>query len=486
SSSDNLNIVWTGYGKKNPVMIFKSETILNKKYMNMKTVGERYHMAYKFTNSECKIIRNILQSHGFHEIHPNSSDYNLVWSNGHLKPFTLRSMSEFQKINHFPRSYELTRKDRLFKNIQRMQQVKGFKHFDFIPQSFVLPGEYQDFCSMYLKDKGPYIVKPVASSRGRGVFLVNHPDQVPLDENVIVCKYIASPLLIDGFKFDVRLYIAVTSYDPLVIYLFEEGLTRFATVRYEKITKHIRNQCMHLTNYSVNKKSDDYVRNDDPDVEDYGNKWSLGALLRYLRTEGKDTAALMMRIEDVIIKTIISVELPVATACKMFMPHRGNCFELYGFDVLIDENLKPWIVEVNLSPSLACDSPMDLKIKSNMLCDLFSLTGLVCHDPMVKTIQQSRRNLEIASKLARSKRPTSASSYSQIANQKKSESKNPTTAGLNSEEIKIFRRVKEEDARRNGWVRIFPSADTWDTHSQFLQFNTTHNLMLHQRLYPDR
>ncbi|ESO99816.1 hypothetical protein LOTGIDRAFT_149002, partial [Lottia gigantea] len=58
---------------------------------------ERYHMAYKFTNSECKIIRNILQSHGFHEIHPNSSDYNLVWSNGHLKPFTLRSMSESRR-----------------------------------------------------------------------------------------------------------------------------------------------------------------------------------------------------------------------------------------------------------------------------------------------------------------------------------------------------------------------------------------------------
>ena len=46
---------------------------------------------------------------------------------------------------------------------------------------------------------------------------------------------------------------------------------------------------MHLTNYSVNKKSGDYVRNDDPDVEDYGNKWSLGAMLRYLRSQGRDS-----------------------------------------------------------------------------------------------------------------------------------------------------------------------------------------------------
>ncbi|KAJ8308477.1 hypothetical protein KUTeg_013351 [Tegillarca granosa] len=493
---ESMNIQWTGYAKKTPVILFNPDAILQKK-AHLKAVGERYHLAYKFGNSECKLVRTIFNFHGFHEVHPNSSDFNIIWTGGHLKPFTLRGMTEFQKINHFPRSYELTRKDRLYKNLQRMQQIKGVKHFDFIPQSFILPGEYQDFCSAFLREKGTWIVKPVASSRGRGVFLCSHPDQVPLDENLIVCRYIHNPLLIDNFKFDVRLYVCVTSYDPLVIYLFEEGLSRFATVKYEKSNRHIRNQCMHLTNYSVNKRSDDYVRNDDPDVEDYGNKWSLGAMLRYLRSHGKDTAAIMMRIEDVIIKTIISVELPVATACKMFMPHRGNCFELYGFDILIDDNLKPWVLEVNLSPSLACDAPLDLKIKTSMLCDLFSLSGLICHDPMMRTLQQSRRNQELASKMAaRSKRqrPQSAgaSSVMSAASSRNSDknsnnnSKAANVAGLNSDEIKILRRIKEEDSRKGGWVRIFPTPDSWDLYSSFLQFSTTHNLMLHSRLYPER
>ncbi|RUS70785.1 hypothetical protein EGW08_021453, partial [Elysia chlorotica] len=509
-----LNVQWTGYGKRVPIILFNAETILNKR-TDFKSVGERYHLAFKFASTDCKIVRNIFLSHGFHEVHPNSADYNLVWSNSHLKPFTLRTMTEFQKINHFPRSYELTRKDRLFKNLQRMQQIKGHKHFDFIPASYVLPGDYQDFCSNFLKDKGPYIVKPVASSRGRGVFLINHPDQVPLDENVIVSKYIASPLVIDGFKFDVRIYVTVTSYDPIVIYLYEEGLTRFATVKYERNSKHIRNQCMHLTNYSVNKRSQDYVKNDDPDVEDYGNKWSMGAMLRYLRSEGKDTAALMMRIEDVVIKTILSVESSVATACKMFQPFRGNCFELYGFDILLDENLKPWVLEVNLSPSLACDSPLDLKIKSNMLCDLFSLAGVVCHDPMMRTRQQqSKQTAEVASKmktrlkdldenaqemlnqieasrycmkeadewlLRRSNRPQSATSSAS-----KERNNQSGLAGLSSEEIKILRKVREEETRKGGWIRIFPTADSWDTYGSFLQFPTTHNLMLHQRFYPER
>ena len=107
-----------------------------------------------------------------------------------------------------------------------------------------------------------------------------------------------------------------------------------------------------MTNYSVNKKSDKYVRCDDPDVEDYGNKWSLSALLRYLNNEGKDTFSLMMHIEEVIIKAILSVESPLASAARMFIPNRGNCFEVFGFDILVDEDLRPWVLEVNLSPSL--------------------------------------------------------------------------------------------------------------------------------------
>ena len=56
--------------------------------------------------------------------------------------------------------------------------------------------------------------------------------------------------------------------------------------------------------------------------------------------------------------------------------HRSNWFEILGFDVLIDSNLKPWLLEVNLSPSLSCDSPIDWKIKTNLLTSTFSLIGI--------------------------------------------------------------------------------------------------------------
>ncbi|KAM6335510.1 tubulin polyglutamylase TTLL5 [Podargus strigoides] len=506
---DHPCIKWTGGGcRRIPVLVFHAEAILtNDSYLRL--IGERYHLSYKIVRTDSRLVRSILTAHGFHEVHSNSSDYNLMWTGSHLKPYLLRSLTDIQKVNHFPRSYELTRKDRLYKNVSRMQLAHGFKTFHILPQTFILPTEYQDFCNTYSKDRGPWIVKPVASSRGRGVYLINNPNEIVLEDSILVSRYISNPLLIDDFKFDVRLYVLVTSYDPLVIYLYEEGLARFATVRYDQASKNIKNQFMHLTNYSVNKKSGDYVSCDDPEVEDYGNKWSMSAMLRYLKQEGRDTAALMASVEDLIIKTVVSAELAIATACKTFLSHRGSCFELYGFDVLIDDTLKPWLLEVNLSPSLACDAPLDLKIKASMLSDMFTLVGFVCQDPgqqssraIYHSCESIRRNL-----YQKVQRPVSA--QSQTANIRvrtrplsasDAEIKNPVPSGrekatgrqgssvlgLSMEEIKVLRRVREENERRGGFIRIFPTPLTWDLYGSFLEHKTSMNYMLATRLFQDR
>ncbi|XP_057638720.1 tubulin polyglutamylase TTLL5 isoform X8 [Chionomys nivalis] len=495
NQEDHPCIMWTGGCRRIPVLVFHAEAILTKDN-NIRVIGERYHLSYKIVRTDSRLVRSILTAHGFHEVHPSSTDYNLMWTGSHLKPFLLRTLSEAQKVNHFPRSYELTRKDRLYKNIIRMQHTHGFKAFHILPQTFLLPAEYAEFCNSYSKDRGPWIVKPVASSRGRGVYLINNPNQISLEENILVSRYISNPLLIDDFKFDVRLYVLVTSYDPLVIYLYEEGLARFATVRYDQGSKNIRNQFMHLTNYSVNKKSGDYVSCDDPEVEDYGNKWSMSAMLRYLKQEGKDTTALMAHVEDLIIKTIISAELAIATACKTFVPHRSSCFELYGFDVLIDNTLKPWLLEVNLSPSLACDAPLDLKIKASMISDMFTVVGFVCQDPAQRasnrsiypTFESSRRNP--FQKPQRS-RPLSASDAEMknlvaSAREKVPGKLGGSVLGLSMEEIKVLRRVKEENDRRGGFIRIFPTSETWEIYGSYLEHKTSMNYMLATRLFQDR
>ncbi|XP_029350377.1 tubulin polyglutamylase TTLL5 isoform X3 [Echeneis naucrates] len=504
---DHPCITWSGLSKTIPVLLFVPEAVVSKDG-NICSVGERYNLAFKIVRTESRLVRRILTNHGFHEVHPNSNDYNLMWTGAHLRPYILRSLQDFQKVNHFPRSYELTRKDRLYKNIQRMQQTHGFKNFHIVPQTFVLPSEYQEFCNFFAKDRGPWIIKPVASSRGRGIYLVSNPNQISMDENILVSRYINNPLLIDEFKFDVRLYVLITSYDPLIIYVYEEGLARFATVKYDRTSKNIKNTFMHLTNYSVNKKSSDYVSCDDPEVEDYGNKWSMSAVLRYLKQEGKDTTLLMRQVEDLIIKAILSAELQIATACKMFVPHKTNCFELYGFDVLIDSNLKPWLLEVNLSPSLACDAPLDLKIKASMIADMFSLVGFVCQDPLSRqprsdrvTQDQSLKNpapsrtqklFSAPTSIALSRvrqRPQSANNTETEASKDKQGAKKgqgDSTLSLTAEEIKVLRRIKEEYERRGGFIRIFPTTETWELYGGYLESKTSMNYMLANRLFHGR
>lgn len=92
---------------------------------------------------------------------------------------------------------------------------------------------------------------------------------------------------------------------------------------------------------------------------------------------GHDDKFLFDQIQDIIIKTILSVENVVNNATEMFLPYKNQCFELFGFDILIDDNIKPWLLEVNLSPALSCDSPLDQKVKSNMIADLLSLAGII-------------------------------------------------------------------------------------------------------------
>lgn len=133
---------------------------------------------------------------------------------------------------------------------------------------------------------------------------------------------------------------------------------------------------MHLTNYSINKKSAAFIHNDNLENDDSGSKWSLSAFCSHLEMINTDMDLFWSRIYDVIIKSLLSCEDSVFTATKNTCIHRSNCFELFGYDILIDSDLKPWLVEVNLSPSLACESNLDMQIKSTLIAETLNLVGV--------------------------------------------------------------------------------------------------------------
>lgn len=98
---------------------------------------------FRFYNSDVKIIRCILEDNGFRENNnPRNQDWLVMWSNVGYKSDIYQSLTKYQKVNHFPRSTELTRKDSMYSRMARMQAMYGDKHFNFIPKTFILPKEY--------------------------------------------------------------------------------------------------------------------------------------------------------------------------------------------------------------------------------------------------------------------------------------------------------------------------------------------------------
>lgn len=93
--------------------------------------------------------------------------------------------------------------------------------------------------------------------------MTNDVDSIPKDETYVVQQYMQNPHLLDGLKYDLRLYVLVISCDPLKIYLYNEGLVRFATQKFKPIDPfadkaELGNMFVHLTNYAVNKESSDF------------------------------------------------------------------------------------------------------------------------------------------------------------------------------------------------------------------------------------
>ena len=262
-----------------------------------------------------------------------------------------------------------------------------------------MPEEFSEFFNHFQRLKQTdskrnlWIVKPNNLSRGRGIYLVEDPSEVNIEEPSVIQRYISNPLLINGHKFDLRIYVLVTSVDPLRIYIYKEGLARFATEEYaQKGTK--GNKFVHLTNYSINKKSANYVQSENLENDDVGFKWSLTAFCKHLEEINIDMDLFWSRIFDVIIKSFLCVENTLFIATHKTCTHKTNCFELFGFDILIDSDFKPWLIEVNLSPSLATDSILDMQIKSALIADTLNLIGVHQFDRKVESLNKAKNRMK--------------------------------------------------------------------------------------------
>lgn len=315
---------------------------------------------------------NIFNHAGFAITH-NPDHFNTSWGRQfHAKEYI--NCTSWQKINHFAGAFLMGRKDNFHNAMKNLNQRIG-KDSNFYPTSFLLPSEIHEAESLF-STYPLWIFKPCASSRGRGIHLISSQnDQLPTSKGILQ-KYIRNPLLITGRKFDIRLYVLVTSISPLRIYIHKSGLARFATHKYD-INGDPSDLQMHLTNFSVNKTSDDFVSCNKNDESIENSKWSLDFLLEHLKSLSIDVEKVMNDIEKVIISSLIAGVCQIRKHHQNLIKHRHTSYEMYGFDILLDEELKPYVIEINISPSMCADSLLDKKLKLNLLNDLIKMARII-------------------------------------------------------------------------------------------------------------
>ena len=160
------------------------------------------------------------------------------------------------KISPFPNCHQIARKDNLWHNYKRMRSKHGRQHFDFLSDSFTIPEERSALIETMTREPGSlWIVKPPGKNNGSGIFVIDNPDEVPdTSESVLVQRYITNPYLIRRAKFDLRVYVLVTGVDPLKIYIYDEGLVRFAVNDFTLDPELIKDNRIHVTNFDVNKE----------------------------------------------------------------------------------------------------------------------------------------------------------------------------------------------------------------------------------------
>ncbi|CAE8689549.1 unnamed protein product, partial [Polarella glacialis] len=185
---------------------------------------------------EYTAVVNTFQLGGLYRTGVNTNKWSVYWG-PHPTPDMLRAMNPFQKANHFPASWHLGRKDLLWKNCYRMRRQFP-KDFNIMPNGFVFPDDIQAWAQA--REQNPsamWIWKPQNLSCGKGIRIFI--DKVPpatekklSQKPGVVQRYVDNPMLVNGYKFDLRVYVVVSSFDPLKVYINNEGLVRIATEKY--------------------------------------------------------------------------------------------------------------------------------------------------------------------------------------------------------------------------------------------------------------
>jgi tubulin polyglutamylase TTLL1/tubulin monoglycylase TTLL3/8 len=293
-----------------------------------------------------------------------------------FKPVDLTTCNKLECNHH------LSNKKSLFLNMRIYYDALGKNPYEHIPLTFhIKEGEFEEEFKQFEANfkelagsgcRNIWILKPGENTnRGTGISLCGSVAEVREEmrtlaaasegqlRTFILQKYIENPLLINKRKFDIRLYTLVTAVNGVIqAYFYSEGYLRTSSKEFS--LKDISNKLIHLTNDAVQKYSEDYGK------YEQGNKLSYSDFQRYLDLIHREAhinfqSEILPKLREIVRDTVQAVYL------KLDPRRRMHTFEVFGYDFMLDEDLRPWLIEVNTNPCLEVSSPLLARLIPNML-----------------------------------------------------------------------------------------------------------------------
>lgn len=307
----------------------------------------------------------------------SADNWDTCWYTGMPDREVFEQLQPHQSINHIPGNNSVTIKSNLYDTLlaakQRVAGTKDEARYQFFPETFSMPEDYFRFQQAAIAEPEQlWIKKPKNLSRGRGISMVKNPATIPLDSEWIIQRYLSNPHLCQGRKYVLRCYVLITSVEPLRFYWYQDGFAKLASETYS--ADDLDNLYRHLTNPDINEKNEE--------AEAAVTFISFNKYKKWLNSEGHNGEQFFNELKELIRTTVIAAREAMRNRSNDLTENNTGCYELIGLDCMVDDAIKPWIIECNLSPSLSTYADPDagaddeVNAKRDMVNDLVTIMGL--------------------------------------------------------------------------------------------------------------
>jgi len=323
----------------------------------------------------------------------NDPEAPIFWWDGDINPKDFEQAKVNQRMNKIPGMDNLCYKSSFIHALNQMRRLFP-KNYKFFPTSFILPHQMSDFQREHTKlqakqrNNVTWIMKPRSGCCGQGIKIIQHVYEVTRrTESAIIQGYI-SPYLLNGFKFDFRFYVLISTLSPYTVYIYKEGLARFCTQQYQAPSaENLGDKFCHLTNTSINV--------DNPDAHNEYTRLASSVLTEISQLSPKGSLV-WQKICDVTTFTMLAMWSPIVNSINNYNSSRdffcrkytyntlsscenyGKYFHILGIDILLNDNLQPIVLELNDRPSMQVTFDCESALKRDLIIDTLktiSLTG---------------------------------------------------------------------------------------------------------------